>query len=40
MSAALRQFLAQAYDVKAVADYATGSDAVMPLDRAAWVLPV
>jgi len=31
----LRRFLAQAYDLKAVADYATGPEAVVPLERAA-----
>jgi uncharacterized protein (UPF0332 family) len=35
LSVDLRRFLAQAYDLKAVADYATGPDAVVPLDRAA-----
>jgi uncharacterized protein (UPF0332 family) len=31
----LRRFLAQAYDLKTIADYATGPDAVVPLERAA-----
>ncbi len=31
----LRRFLAQAYDLKSVADYATGPEAVVRLDRAA-----
>lgn len=35
LSADLRRFLAQAYDLKAVAGYATGPEAVVPLDRAA-----
>jgi uncharacterized protein (UPF0332 family) len=35
LSADLRRFLAQAYDLKATADYATGPEAVVPLDRAA-----
>jgi len=35
LPADLRRFLAQAYDLKAVADYATGPEAVVPLDRAA-----
>ena len=30
----LRQFLAQAYDIKSIADYGLGSDADVPLDRA------
>lgn len=31
----LRQFLAQAYDIKSIADYGVGSDSDVPLDRAA-----
>jgi uncharacterized protein (UPF0332 family) len=31
----LRRFLSQAYDLKSVADYATGPDAFVPLDQAA-----
>lgn len=31
----LRQFLAQAYDIKSVADYGLGPDTDVPLDRAA-----
>jgi uncharacterized protein (UPF0332 family) len=34
----LRRFLAQAYDLKTLADYATGPEAAVPLDRAAAVL--
>jgi hypothetical protein len=30
----LRQFLAQAYDIKSIADYGLGPDADVPLDRA------
>ena len=33
-----RQFLAQAYDLKKLADYATGPEAAVPLDRAAAAL--
>jgi len=35
---ALRRFLAQAYDLKTLADYATGPEAAVPLDRAAATL--
>ena len=31
----LRQFLAQAYDIKAIADYGLGPGTDVPLDRAA-----
>ena len=31
----LRQFLAQAYDIKSVADYGVGPEIDVPLDRAA-----
>jgi hypothetical protein len=31
----LRRFLSQAYDVKSLADYETGPDAVVPLEQAA-----
>jgi hypothetical protein len=31
----LRQFLAQAYDIKAIADYGLDPDTDVPLDRAA-----
>jgi uncharacterized protein (UPF0332 family) len=34
----LRRFLAQAYDLKTLADYATGPEAAVPLDRAAAAL--
>jgi uncharacterized protein (UPF0332 family) len=34
----LRQFLAQAYDLKTLADYATGPEAAVPLERAAAAL--
>jgi len=30
----LRQFLAQAYDIKSIADYGLGPDTDVPLDRA------
>ena len=30
----LRQFLAQAYDLKSIADYGLGADTDVPLDRA------
>jgi uncharacterized protein (UPF0332 family) len=30
----LRQFLAQAYDIKSIADYGLGADTDVPLDRA------
>jgi uncharacterized protein (UPF0332 family) len=30
----LRQFLAQAYDIKSIADYGVGSEIDVPLDRA------
>ena len=30
----LRQFLAQGYDIKSIADYALGPDTDVPLDRA------
>jgi uncharacterized protein (UPF0332 family) len=30
----LRQFLAQAYDIKSIADYGLGPDTEVPLDRA------
>jgi hypothetical protein len=33
--AELRRFLSQAYDLKSVADYATGPDSFVPLDLAA-----
>ena len=35
LPADLRRFLAQAYDLKTIADYATGPDAVVPLRQAA-----
>jgi uncharacterized protein (UPF0332 family) len=35
ISVELRRFLSQAYDLKAVADYATGPDAIVPLEQAA-----
>jgi hypothetical protein len=35
----LRRFLAQAYGLKTLADYATGPGAAVPLDRAATTLP-
>ena len=31
----LRQFLAQAYDIKSIADYGLGPDTDVPVDRAA-----
>jgi uncharacterized protein (UPF0332 family) len=31
----LRRFLSHAYDLKSVADYATGPEAFVPLDQAA-----
>lgn len=34
----MRRFLSQAYDLKAVADYEMGPDAVVPADRAASAL--
>ena len=33
--AELRRFLSQAYDLKSLADYATGPDAIVPLEQAA-----
>jgi uncharacterized protein (UPF0332 family) len=35
LSHELRQFLAQAYDIKSIADYGLGPDTDVPLDRAA-----
>lgn len=35
LPADLRLFLARAYDLKTIADYATGPEAAVPLDRAA-----
>ena len=34
LSLELRQFLAQAYDIKSIADYGLGSNTDVPLDRA------
>jgi uncharacterized protein (UPF0332 family) len=34
LSIELRQFLAQAYDIKSIADYGLGPDTDVPLDRA------
>ena len=40
LQADLRRFLAQAYDLKSVADYGTGPEAVIPLDRAAAAIAI
>ncbi|CAO3434031.1 HEPN domain-containing protein [Azospirillum endophyticum] len=38
ITADLRRFLSQAYNLKAVADYETGPDAELPMDRAVLAL--